>query len=165
MPVRKVKMPRTVSISQQLANGFNSVREDKPQYETKVTKSVEVTGTDSFSVDAAFNVIKDFVTSHKISEARKPAFLTYKPEVKDIHNITLIIENPIQDDVIREYKGGLIKNLKQKLNNKNIDISTRMVKAKEAKRLLVTDKQRYDYLVEKYPAIDKLRKTFNLDLQ
>lgn len=158
-------MPRTISITQGLAMGLDSVRERKTEYKAEVIESVQVSGTDSFSVDAAAAVVKDFVKEQKISDARKPSFLTYKPEIKDISKITLIVENSYQEDVVKDYRGGLVKKLKQKLNNKNIEVFTRMVETKEAKRLLVTDKQRYDYLAEKYPALDKLRQTFNLDLQ
>lgn len=158
-------MPRTISITQGLAMGLDSVREKKTEYKAQKTETIHVSGTDSFSVDAAANVIKDFVKEQKISDARKPSFLTYEPEIKDISKITLIVENTYQEDVIKDYRGGLVKKLKQKLNNRNIEVFTRMVETKEAKRLLVTDKQRYDYLAEKYPALDKLRQTFNLDLQ
>lgn len=164
-PTSKVSVPRTVSISKQLAGSYKQKIGDKPRHDIKSTKDIEVTGVDSFSVDAAFDVIQEFVKINNISEARKPAFITYKPEINDTCNITLIIENPIQNEVIKEYKGILLKSLKQKLNNKNINISTRMVREKEAKRLLVTDKQKYDYLVEKYPDISKLKQAFSLDIQ
>jgi hypothetical protein len=164
VPVRKVTRPRTVSITEGLAMGRDILRERNVGTKTIVKEVVEVTGTDSFSVEAAVKVINGFVEDQKIGLSKKTAFTTYKPEISDISKITFIVENSYEEEAIKEYRGGLVKRLKQKLNNKNIEVLTRMVEAGEEKKLLVTDKQRYDYLLEKYPALDKLRKTFNLDL-
>ncbi len=145
--------------------GFDSLRERKSTYKTEVKEKAEVIGTDSFSVEAVVKVINEFVKEQNIGASRKTAFTSYKPEIKDISNITFIVENSYEEDAIKEYRGGLVRSLRKKLNNKNIEVFTRMVEAGEEKILLVTDKQRYDYLVDKYPALDKLRKTFSLDLQ
>jgi DNA polymerase III subunit gamma/tau len=86
-----------------------------------------------------------------------------KPVIKKDHVVELVADNVIQADLVNEKKPELLSKLRKALRNYSIDIQTRINKSiKAEKAYLPTEK--LEMLVKKNPAVEKLMKTFNLDL-
>ncbi|MGB3591314.1 MAG: DNA polymerase III subunit gamma/tau [Nonlabens sp.] len=84
-----------------------------------------------------------------------------KPKLKD-EAIKLIFPNQSIKEDLEKSQGEVLSFLKRELNNYNIEFSI-TVNEKSAKKYVFTDQEKYAKLVEKNPAVDSLRKAFDLN--
>jgi len=77
----------------------------------------------------------------------------------------LPIENSYQLDGINSNKPFILKTLKQRLNNSNIDFVTRLIKEVESKKLCYTDNDKLELMKEQNPSVSKFITTFGLVLK
>ncbi len=78
-------------------------------------------------------------------------------------NIIVSIENIALESTLNVEKIELLNFLRGALKNFDLQITTKRVESKQSDRIY-TNKDKYNYLVEKNPQLDELRKRFNLDL-
>ncbi len=88
--------------------------------------------------------------------------LNQKVEFSDDLTIHLTLPNSFQSLTIEELRQELLGHLRQQLRNKNINLKTSVEKL-EDKKLIYTNKEKFDYLAEKYPVLRKLRSKLDLD--
>jgi hypothetical protein len=72
------------------------------------------------------------------------------------------IPNEALENTFEKFKGGLLTHLRDKLKNDHITISSVVVEVKKEK-MRYTDREKFDYLKEKYPALRDLQDRFGLD--
>jgi DNA polymerase-3 subunit gamma/tau len=77
--------------------------------------------------------------------------------------ITVHVEHKIQESLLQEEMIDFMNFLRPALNNFNISIKTKQV-VKAVVNRLYTSTERYQYLVEKNPKLEEMRKKFNLDV-
>ena len=92
----------------------------------------------------------------------------HKPTVDNDFVLHLELENVLQEEILNEVRHELIAHLRASLKNDYIqlEVEIRVLEedeGKDAKRLY-TDQEKLKYLMEKNPNLDKLKQTFNLDL-
>ncbi|MDT8400883.1 MAG: DNA polymerase III subunit gamma/tau [Bacteroidales bacterium] len=86
-----------------------------------------------------------------------------KPVIEDETNIILELSNKAQKDYFdQKYKHNVLVHLKKELSNSKIEFQTRVSEKTEAKTPY-TEEEKYRYLAEKNPALDKLRNEFGLE--
>ena len=85
------------------------------------------------------------------------------PKLKEGHTICIELPNGTMKKEIEREQSGLMSFLKQALHNYHITLSI-SVNEETAKKYAFTPEEKYEKLREKNPAIDLLRKTFDLDL-
>ena len=85
------------------------------------------------------------------------------PKLKDTSTLTIEMPNATMKTEIEREQYELIEYLKQKLNNYDIKLDIR-VNETTAKKYAFTPEEKYEKLREKNPAIDLLRREFDLDL-
>ncbi|NNE02972.1 MAG: DNA polymerase III subunit gamma/tau [Eudoraea sp.] len=85
------------------------------------------------------------------------------PKLKEGHMISIELPNRTMKKEIEREQSGLMSYLKNALNNYHITLSI-AVNEETAKKYAFTPEEKYEKLQEKNPAIDLLRKTFDLDL-
>jgi len=85
------------------------------------------------------------------------------PTLLSGHQIELIIENKIQEDLLAHEKIDLLNFLRVELQNFSIDIVTKQIEQTNKKRLY-TSAEKYQHMVEKNPSLEEFRRRFNLDL-
>ncbi len=85
------------------------------------------------------------------------------PKLKEGHMICIELPNGTMKKEIEREQSGLMNFLKQRLNNYHITLSI-TVNEETAKKYAFTPEEKYEKLRTKNPAIDLLRKTFDLDL-
>jgi DNA polymerase III subunit gamma/tau len=91
-------------------------------------------------------------------------FKSIKPELENDQTIKIHLSNTAQKDTfVLNYKQRLIIFLEKKFVLSGIDIET-MVDLSEKNDTLYTDEQKYNYLLNKYPILKEMKKTFNLDI-
>jgi DNA polymerase-3 subunit gamma/tau len=87
-----------------------------------------------------------------------------KPLLKQPATIEFTITNKTQEEIINEHKTDFLNFLRKELNNYAIQLELRMTSLEE-KTNLYTATDRYKFLLEKNPQLEKLRQTFDLDLE
>ncbi|MEX0290205.1 MAG: DNA polymerase III subunit gamma/tau, partial [Flavobacteriaceae bacterium] len=85
------------------------------------------------------------------------------PKLQDDTTIAIELPNGTMKKEIEREQHGLMMYLKKKLNNYAINLKI-TVNEETAKKYAFTPEEKYQKLREKNPAIDLLRKTFDLDL-
>jgi hypothetical protein len=79
------------------------------------------------------------------------------------HIVILTIQNSIQKTELDEYKGDIVRALRLKLGNTNINLLYNITEKKSA--LVMDSKARFDKLAEENSSLNKFRKLFNLDIE
>ncbi|SEA11030.1 DNA polymerase III subunit gamma/tau [Pedobacter hartonius] len=88
---------------------------------------------------------------------------TNEPVLTKPTEITVLITNTAQDSILQNELVDFLNFLRTRLKNFDVGIVTKKVESKIENRLY-TSIERYQYLVEKNPKLEDLRKRFNLDL-
>lgn len=81
---------------------------------------------------------------------------------EDKRNITLELSNSVQLDILEDIRSDLMVFLKSSLQNDTIKIHG-VVTQEESKEMLYTNKEKFEHLAEKYPAIATLQEKLGLD--
>lgn len=84
-------------------------------------------------------------------------------KVSSDHIITLKLKNSIQSTEIEEEKINLVRFLRSKLQNSNIQLNYEMEESQAIK--VMDSKSTFDKLAEENQALHKFRKLFNLDIE
>jgi DNA polymerase III subunit gamma/tau len=91
-------------------------------------------------------------------------FKSIRPELENDQTIKIHLNNAAQKDTfILNYKPKLISFLENKFILTDIDVET-TVDLSESSEILYSDEQKLNYLVNKYPILREMKKTFNLDI-
>ncbi|WP_298880487.1 DNA polymerase III subunit gamma/tau [uncultured Polaribacter sp.] len=85
------------------------------------------------------------------------------PKLGDNFKITFTVPNKLMEDQFRKGRPKLLSFLREKLNNYGIDIVV-VLNEKVEKKFAYTPQEKYNKMKEINPLLDKLRKTFELDL-
>ncbi|MEW5846215.1 MAG: DNA polymerase III subunit gamma/tau [Bacteroidota bacterium] len=103
-------------------------------------------------------------------QKEKPAHYSlmqvYKPILKENSNIVIQFEGQIQVELFNEIKKDLITYLKKSLGTLNVEISEEVVESIESngKPRLYTADEKFRFMVERNPALLRLKQQLNLDL-
>ena len=88
---------------------------------------------------------------------------TSPPLLEGQEEIVVPVEHKLQEDLLQEEMIELLNFLRPRLKNFSIYIKTRQV-VKEVVNRLYTSTEKYQYLVEKNPKLEEMRRRFNLDV-
>jgi DNA polymerase-3 subunit gamma/tau len=86
-----------------------------------------------------------------------------KPVMMSDNTIEFSVNNKTLEEAVEEIKMNLLDFLRKELNNYALQLNLVMTESEE-KATMYTATEKYKYLSEKNPAINKLRQTFDLDL-
>jgi DNA polymerase-3 subunit gamma/tau len=86
-----------------------------------------------------------------------------KPVMMSDNTIEFSVNNKTLEEAVEEIKMNLLDFLRKELNNYALQLNLVMTESEE-KTSLYTATEKYKYLSEKNPAINKLRQAFDLDL-
>ena len=132
-------------------------------------------GNNQLEVDSSLN---EAYTQEQLDHVWKEFALQRKREKKDSlyttltncprklssnHLINLDISNSIQKTELEECKGELVRFLRSKLQNAQINVAFSMVEQSVAK--LMDSKSTFDQLSKENSSLNKFRKLFNLDIE
>jgi DNA polymerase-3 subunit gamma/tau len=85
------------------------------------------------------------------------------PKIVDFPNIELVVDNAFLIDQIEEVKNRIKATMIQLLHNADVSFTIRLAKAEEAGKIL-TKREVFEKICREHPAIERLRKSLNLDL-
>ena len=135
------------------------VEEKKPEY---------LTGDSAESVTQEMLLNRWRTYSEQVKKDGKINLFTLlnsgNPTLSDGHLIEFTLENKVQEELLLHERVDLLNFLRTDLNNFQLELKTIVAEQAEGKRLY-TSTEKYEYMVEKNPAVEEFRKTFNLDLE
>lgn len=86
------------------------------------------------------------------------------PELRG-RQVVYAVNNPLQREQMDGLRTEILIHLKSELRNAQLELHVEMEEQnREEKKAFLSDKDRYNLMVEKNPALDKLRKALDLDL-
>jgi DNA polymerase-3 subunit gamma/tau len=114
----------------------------------------------------AFETAWQEFTDHLKGEGTRivSMFKSIRPELENDQTIKLHLSNAAQKDTfILNYKSKLINFLESRFILSDMEIET-IVDLSETSEILYSDEQKLNYLINKYPILKDMKKTFNLDI-
>ena len=78
------------------------------------------------------------------------------------HIITVNISNEALESTFERIRTGVLEKLRNALKNDHIQLRSKIVEL-EKKNMLYTDKEKFEHLKKKYPALKDLQEKFGLD--
>jgi len=76
--------------------------------------------------------------------------------------IVLPLNNPVEEPLLQGIRTSLITYLRDKLSNSSINV-TGVLQQVEGKKIIYTNKEKFDYLADKNPILKTLQERFGLD--
>jgi len=104
--------------------------------------------------------------AHKAKDEGKINIFILPPinePILEQHEITVLIENKIQEGLLHEEMVYFLNFLRSQLKNFSIQIKTKKIEV-QLKNRLYTSIEKYQYLAQKNPQLEEMRKRFNLDI-
>jgi DNA polymerase-3 subunit gamma/tau len=102
----------------------------------------------------------------EFAEARKSQVAEYHLLNREFqfsnNQITIHLNNPIEEPLLSSIKGSLVDFLRQQLNNTSINL-TGVLREFQAKKVAYTNKDKFEHLAEKNPILNELKNRFGLD--
>ena len=91
-------------------------------------------------------------------------FKAITPELENDQTVKIHLSNAAQKDTfILNYKPKLLSFLESRFLLNDLDIET-TIDSSEAGEVLYSDEKKLNYLINKYPILKEMKKTFNLDI-
>jgi hypothetical protein len=87
--------------------------------------------------------------------------LAQEVEIRD-HQVIVHLHNPIQETLLNTVKSDALTFLREKLHNNTILLSGELVEVDE-KKVLYTNREKFDHLAEKNPQLKVLQERLGLD--
>ncbi|MDV3309367.1 MAG: hypothetical protein LOY03_11180 [Cyclobacteriaceae bacterium] len=78
------------------------------------------------------------------------------------HEIIVHLHNPVQEAILNTLRSDLTAFLRERLQNRSVFV-TGELKEIEAGKVLYTNREKFDHLVEKYPILKDLKERLGLD--
>ena len=170
-PAPAAKAPRAAGLrkaKQQVVAATGNIKVKSPEEEAAPTPGALIDPTWNEEVTAASLVKawKGFV--EKLREDDRLALTATmsigNPELRG-QQVVYTVNNPLQREQMDGLRTEVLIFLKTNLKNAGLELHLEMrEQALEERKAFLSDKDRYDLMVEKNPALDKLRKALDLDL-
>ena len=90
--------------------------------------------------------------------------LSNVPEITEGNKLLLRIGNSIQEQEIRNIKPELVSWLRKELRNSGIEMTTQLEKV-ESERMIFSDSEKMQMMMQKNPLLYELKQKFNLDFK
>ncbi len=170
-PAPAAKAPRAAGLrkaKQQVVAATGNIKVKSPEEEAAPPPGALIDPTWNEEVTAASLVKawKGFV--EKLREDDRLALTATmsigNPELRG-QQVVYTVNNPLQREQMDGLRTEVLIFLKTNLKNAGLELHLEMrEQALEERKAFLSDKDRYDLMVEKNPALDKLRKALDLDL-
>ncbi len=160
--------PTTPSISGIINGKLSSAtkQQETDQSQSLAKKKKQEKQIEDFSIE---ELMENWLRFAEMMRKEKPRMATTlkasNPVIKDDFVIEIEMSNKVQeDDFNLMIKADLANFLRQELKNDNLKIAT-FVPETNKEKALYTDEDKYKYLSEKNPNINKLKQRLNLDFE
>ena len=159
-----INIPKPNVIST-LIPSLNDLDRVAQEDDDKGPKKVTGEAREPFSYDRLLEVWNAF--TQKMKAADKINLFTilnnFAPTLLNPELIEISVESKTQEHLVQQESVELLNFLRNELSNFGVEVTYKLVERKIENRLY-GNREKYDYLVNKNPKLDELRKRFNLDV-
>ncbi|HEX5168581.1 MAG TPA: hypothetical protein VFW11_05365 [Cyclobacteriaceae bacterium] len=103
---------------------------------------------------------------NEFAESRKQYQADYQlltqPYERRENEIIIPLHNPVQETILDTIKSDLTGYLREKLQNFSITVTGELIEG-ETKKMLYTNREKLDYLMEKNPILKEMKERLGLD--
>ncbi len=150
-----IKIPSVTKTGEEKKESENKMNGPEPSsYEDKI-----------FTEQELYDAWSEF--AKKVNDSgRKQLFSTMnkrQPVLKDDFTIEVIVDNKMQADELASEQTSLLPFMRNKLGNRQIKIVPVIIEVKDKPQEAYTPKEKFMKMAEKNPALDSLRKQFDLE--
>lgn len=166
-----IKAPRAAGLrkaKQQVVAATGNIKVKSPEAEASPAPGalIDPTWSEEVTVASLVKAWKGFV--EKLREDDRLALTATMsigdPELRG-QQVVYTVNNPLQREQMDGLRTEVLIHLKTNLKNAGLELHLEMrEQALEERKAFLSDKDRYDLMVEKNPVLDKLRKALDLDL-
>lgn len=89
--------------------------------------------------------------------------LTQSYDLQDGKTIVVHLHHPVQETMLNNIRIELSTFLRERLKNNSILVTGKLIEEDEAKKVYYTNREKFDYLVEKNPILKELKDRLGLD--
>ncbi|QNN43146.1 DNA polymerase III subunit gamma/tau [Pedobacter roseus] len=143
-------------------NDFDRIAQEE---EDKGPKKATGEAREVFSYDRLLEIWS--IYTQKLKAADKINLFTilnnFAPTLLNPELIEISVESKTQEHLIQQESVDLLNFLRNELRNFGVEVTYKLVERKIENRLY-GNREKYDYLVNKNPKLDELRRRFNLDI-
>ncbi len=143
-------------------NDFDRIAQEE---EDKGPKKATGEAREVFSYDRLLEIWS--IYTQKLKAADKINLFTilnnFAPTLLNPELIEISVESKTQEHLVQQESVELLNFLRNELRNFGIEVTYKLVERKIENRLY-GNREKYDYLVNKNPKLDELRRRFNLDI-
>lgn len=161
---RKVASAPTGSLSTTNI-GIKSTLNPRKKNNGQQIQEVDASLNEQYSQEDFDRAWKEFALQRK-REKKDSLYTTLTNCPKNVgsnHLVSMDITNSIQQTELEECKGELVRFLRNKLSNAQINLEFKMVEQTSAK--VMDSKSTFDQLSKENSSLNKFRKLFNLDIE
>ncbi len=159
-----IKIPKNNAASS-LIPSLNELERVAQGEEDKGPKKVTGDDREDFNHERLLEVWGNY--SEKLKADNKINIYTilnnFAPTLKSKTQIVISVESKTQEHIVQAESIELLNYLRNELKNFEIEVSYLLTERTIEKRLY-TSKERYEYLVNKNPKLEEMRRKFNLDI-
>ena len=153
---------------QQVVAPTGNIKVKQPKKESKVTPDILIDSTWSEPVTSEALTHAWLAFVEKLRQEDRIALTATmslgEPELRGL-KVVYAVNNPLQREQMDGLRTEVLVHLKKTLKNASLELHLEMKEqTMDEKKAFLSDKDRYDMMVEKNPALDKLRKALDLDL-
>ena len=159
----KIEKPTSISIKAAL-QGKVETKKQEPSLKQKDTNIKTEKRNNSFTQEDLIAAWTNMTNKIKLSKPRLNSILRIsQPVLSDNFVITYEVGNDLQQSALSKEEALVLSSLREQLKNDLLKLKINIAKQSQTKKQLFTDTDKYKYLSEKNPNINKLRQQFNLD--
>ena len=141
----------------------------KPEVSDQPTESamqIDPSWNENVSHEGVKNAWNEFVDKlRKQDRIALTATMSLGDPELDGNRIVYAVNNPLQREQMDALRTEVLIHLKTALRNANMELHVEMKEQTlDEKKAFLSDKDRYELMVEKNPSLDRLRKALDLDL-
>jgi DNA polymerase-3 subunit gamma/tau len=157
VPVDKDIERITPSIS---LTGFkNKISQPKPEKDTSDQDQVQEKDYSRPDLEGHLKAYAEELKTR--NKSNQYTILNRDFELQD-HEILFQLDNPVQLDLLEEFRLDLVQFLRKKLNNRKIQIKATFT-PEEGKKMIYTQKEKFEHLASKQPLLKELNDRLGLD--
>ncbi len=146
--------------------GFGSLNKIRAKILEQDSLNIPILKLEAESLKKAWDTFTEMLIANK----KHPAATQFKIavlKIKDDNNFTIITEGKVQQKFIDNERSGLIEFLQKYFNNKNLKYITEVIEQEKSEIheiQVLSSKQQYALMIQKYPLIKELRDRLRLEV-
>ena len=115
-----------------------------------------------YSEDQLAKAWEEFKANFEAKSLHHEVLILKEAYQVDDHKITVSIPNEALESTFEKFRGELLMHLRNSLKNDHISISSQVIELERGK-MLYTDREKFEHLKKKYPALKDLQEKLGLD--